>query len=230
MCRPQALSSAALDWGIEVNAIRLVPLWAGLLIASVHAGAPYEERMGGGQGWRPVPIESRSDGTAAFQAGRFATAVRLLRPYAEAGDADAQLKLGSILGGLGELGVGAERVTKDPPAAAKWLGRAAEGGNAEAMRDYARLAELGEGMARDPVTAFRYYAAAAAKLPGGREKTEAIEGALRLEPDAVRFIAQFPVGDRQAKSLAEAVAKTEELAQAARGQGVSGATSPKLRR
>ncbi|MFO1187835.1 MAG: hypothetical protein U1E87_10560 [Alphaproteobacteria bacterium] len=212
-----------------MNAIRLVPLWAGLLIASVHAGAPYEERMGGGQGWRPVPIESRSDGTAAFQAGRFATAVRLLRPYAEAGDADAQLKLGSILGGLGELGVGAERVTKDPPAAAKWLGRAAEGGNAEAMRDYARLAELGEGMARDPVTAFRCYAAAAAKLPGGREKlrrSRAPYASSRTPSVSLRNSRGRPPGE----ILAEAVAKTEELAQAARGQGVSGATSPKLRR
>lgn len=219
-----------MDWGIEVKANRLMPLWAALMIASAHAAAPYEERMGSRDGWHPLPFESRNDGTAAYETGRFASALRLLRPYAEGGDADAQFRLGSILGGLGEMGVGRERVPKDSAAAATWLGRAAQEGNLAAMREFARLSEQGEGVPKNSVIAFTYYVKAAEKLPEGAAKAAALYDAVRLKGDVLRFIAQFPEGDREAKSLADAVARTEALGKAARPEGVSGVARPDLRR
>jgi TPR repeat protein len=204
--------------------VKLGYLALGLWLAAglAQAATPYEERLGGG--WRPVPV-SRSDAVSAYEGGRFATALRLLRPFAEGSDPDAQLKAGRILGGLGELGVGAERVPTDSVAAVMWLGRSAKGGNVAAMRDYGRAAEFGDGMPRDPVLAFRFYAQAAQKLPDGEEKAAALADALRLKPEAARYAAEFPAEDRQAQSLAEALRWTETLA-----SGVTAATRPDLRR
>jgi len=202
----------------------MLGLW--LAAGFAQAATPYEERLGAGGGWRP-PVVGRGDAVSAYESGRFATALRLLKPFAEAGDPDAQLKAGRILGGLGEMGVGAERVPKDSGAAALWLGRSARGGNAAAMREYGRAAELGEGMPKDLVLAFRSYAGAAQKLPEGEGKAAALADALRLKPEAARYAAQFPAGDRQAQSLAAALRWTEGAAQAS---GVTSATGPELRR
>lgn len=206
---------------------RFLALGLWLVAGMAQAVTPYEERLGaGGGGWRPPPV-GRSDAVSAYESGRFASALRLLRPFAEGGDPDAQLRAGRILGGLGEMGVGAERVPTDSAAAALWLGRSAKGGNPAAMREYGRAAEFGEGMPKDLVLAFQFYAWAAQKLPDGEGKAAALADALRLKPEAARYAAQFPAGDRQAQSLAEALRWTEASAQAS---GVTAATRPELRR
>jgi TPR repeat protein len=83
----------------------------------------------GGGVVRSGPYE---DAIAARARGDFATELRLLRPLAERGNADAQ----SDLGDLYFLGVG---VTRDYREAAKWYRLSAEGGNADAQRVAKRL-------------------------------------------------------------------------------------------
>src|SRR5271157_5351904 len=68
------------------------------------------------------PLE---DGVAAYRQGDFATAMRLLRPLADEGDAKAEFHLGRMYA-LGQ-GVG-----QDPGQAVAWYRRAAQHGNAEA--------------------------------------------------------------------------------------------------
>src|SRR5271168_2833475 len=68
------------------------------------------------------PLE---DGEAAYRQNDFGTAMRLLRPLADAGDAKAEFHLGRMYA-LGE-GVG-----QDPGQAITWYRRAAQHGDAEA--------------------------------------------------------------------------------------------------
>ena len=63
--------------------------------------------------------EPAGAGFAAYERGDYATALQLLRPLAEAGDANAQFHLGRIhLGGRG--------VAKNETEAAQWFRRAAD--------------------------------------------------------------------------------------------------------
>lgn len=67
---------------------------------------------------------------------------------------------------------------------------------------------------------------AARKLLDGAAKAAAPADARRPKPEAARSAAQFPAGDRQAQSLAEALRWTETSAQA---NGVTAATGSDLR-
>ena len=67
----------------------------------------------------------RQDGEAAYANGDYATALRLLRPLANQGDASAQFYLGAMY----DTGQG---VPQDYPEAVKWYRKAAEQGDAKA--------------------------------------------------------------------------------------------------
>src|ERR1700675_398309 len=68
------------------------------------------------------------DGLAAYQRNDYATALKLLRPLAEQGDASAQLSLGSMyFSGRG--------VKRDQAEALKWYLRAADQGNVQAQNN-----------------------------------------------------------------------------------------------
>ncbi len=69
------------------------------------------------------PLE---EGAAAYQRGDYATALRLLRPLAEQGDAAAQNNLGVI-------SANGRGVPQDDAEAAKWFRLAAEQGLVEAQ-------------------------------------------------------------------------------------------------
>ena len=69
------------------------------------------------------PLE---DGNAAHQRGDYATAVRLLRPLADKGNAVAQIS-------LGDMSDKGEGVPQDYSKAATWYGKAANKGNADAQ-------------------------------------------------------------------------------------------------
>lgn len=104
-------------------------------------------------GW-PQARADYAEGEAALRAGDFATALRVWRPLAEAGLADAQNDMGVMYGG----GFG---VARDDAAAAGWFRRAAEQGHARGAANLARLYFHGLGVPQDLAEAARYYKQAA---------------------------------------------------------------------
>ena len=69
------------------------------------------------------PLE---DGLAAYGRGDYATAIQLLRPFADQGNADAQSRLGLLY-------ANGRGVPQDDAAAANWYQKAADQGNADAQ-------------------------------------------------------------------------------------------------
>ena len=79
-------------------------------------------------GVRPVDAEPLADGITAADAGDYATALRLWRPLANSGNANAESYLGRMyLNGWG--------LPKDYAQAAYWYRKAAEQGNREAAEN-----------------------------------------------------------------------------------------------
>lgn len=94
------------------------------------------------------------DARAAFARGEFATAMRLLKPLAEQGDAAAQSHLARMF----QRGLG---VPVDFAAAAIWYAKAAEQGDPSAQNELGRLYAAGLGVARNYVAAVQWHAKAA---------------------------------------------------------------------
>ena len=94
------------------------------------------------------------DGVAAYGKGDYATAMRLLRPLAEQGNARAQ----NYLAFMYDLGQG---VTQDYAAAVSWYRKAAEQGNANAQNNLGLTYEKGRGVTRDYAKAVSWYRKAA---------------------------------------------------------------------
>jgi TPR repeat protein len=95
-----------------------------------------------------------ADGIAAMERGDHAAAAAAWRPLAEAGQAEAQARLGFLY----EKGRG---VAQDPGRAARWYRAAAEQGHATGQYSLGRLYELGHGVARDAALALAWYREAA---------------------------------------------------------------------
>jgi TPR repeat protein len=91
---------------------------------------------------------------AAYQSGNHATALRLARPLAEAGDARAE----SLLGLIYYRGRG---VPKDYGEAVKWFHRAADQGDTAAQFYLGTMFAEGEGVPKDAVEATKWYQRAA---------------------------------------------------------------------
>ena len=105
----------------------------------------------------PVVAGSPDDAAAAYEAyrsGDDATALRLWRTLADAGNAEAQLALGAMY----EFGEG---VPANLAEAAKWYRKAAEQGNAEAQLNLGFLHVNGQGVSRDYAKALIWYEKAA---------------------------------------------------------------------
>ncbi len=100
------------------------------------------------------PIE---DAVAARLRGDYADALRILRPLASRGDANAQSNLGFMYA----TGQG---VTRDHAEAAKWYRLAAEQGRANAQYNLGRMYARGEGVPRDEAEAAKRWRAAADQL------------------------------------------------------------------
>lgn len=132
------------------------------------------------------------EGVTAMRREDFETAMRLLRPLANQGNADAQLYVGSMLlsgqgvsqdlkeavvwyrkaaeqgkasaqYALGTLYFGAPGMSRDDTVAAMWIGRAAEQGYAIAQSQLGQLYETGRGMPRDYALAAIWYRRAASQ-------------------------------------------------------------------
>lgn len=94
------------------------------------------------------------DGMAAYDAGNYAQALRLLLPLAEQGDARAQSRVGFMYGG-------GQGVQTDYDEALKWLRKAAEQEHAQAGFYLGVMFERGRGVHRDDAEAARWYRKAA---------------------------------------------------------------------
>ena len=95
-------------------------------------------------------------GIAAYDKEDYDTARQVLKPEAEKGDAEAQVKYGLIFAkGLG--------VAPDPAEAFKWFEKAAIQGNAQAMYNMGVSYDIGDVGPRDAAKAVEWYRKAAEK-------------------------------------------------------------------
>ena len=96
------------------------------------------------------------DGKAAAERGDYATAMRLIRPFAEQGNAHAQF----ILGFMYRNGQG---VPQDYATAVSWYRKAAERGDANAQNSLGYMYDHGHGVPIDYVLAYMWSNLAAAQ-------------------------------------------------------------------
>ena len=99
------------------------------------------------------PLE---DSLAAYDRGDYATAVRLLRPLAEQGNAQAQ-------NGLGAMYYNGKGVAQDFKEAVKWYRLAAAQGYASAQLNLGAMYYEGKGVTEDFIRAYMWLSIAAAK-------------------------------------------------------------------
>ena len=104
----------------------------------------------------PVSAGPFEDGVAAYGSGDYETAVQLLRPFAEQGNASAQYNLGAMY----DQGWG---VPQDYAEAVKWYRMAAEQGDAWAQVVLGVRYANGEGVPQDYVLAHMWCNIAAAQ-------------------------------------------------------------------
>jgi TPR repeat protein len=106
-------------------------------------------------GLTPAQHLAKSKGMRAIKRGEFAAAIELLRPIAEAGDAEAQNAVGEMLTD------GKRGVTIDEVEAAAWFRKAAIQGFAAGQVNVGLMLEHGTGVIRDEAEAARWYRRAA---------------------------------------------------------------------
>ncbi len=172
--------------------------------------------------------ESIEDASSALQRGDFATALRLARPLAERGDAEAQFALGSLyfkgqgvtqdyreaakwyrLGAeqgkaaaqtaLGSMYFRGQGVARDYQEAARWYRLAAEQGNAAAQTALASMYYLGQGVPKDHMRAYMWFSLAASRSSSGIGK----------EATGVRGIIQKALTSEQLTSAEDMVRRCE---------------------
>jgi TPR repeat protein len=97
------------------------------------------------------PIE---DARTAYVRGDFTTAIRIIRPLAEQGDAIAQYNLGYMY-------AHGQGVAENDTEAIKWLYKAAEQGYAAAYYSLGVMYEHGQGVVQDFVQAYVWFSLAA---------------------------------------------------------------------
>ena len=104
----------------------------------------------------PVLAGPLEDARAAYDKQDYTTALRLLRPLAAQGDADAQFHLGVMY----QVGQG---VPQDYAQAVKWYRLAADQGDADAQMALGHMYDLGQGVPRDAVEAHKWFNLSAAR-------------------------------------------------------------------
>ena len=165
----------------------------------------------------PANAGALGDGLAAYKRGDHATALRLWRPLAEQGVAEAQNNLGLMYAsgegvpqddaeavkwfrlaaeqgdasGQSRLGImytDGKGVPQDFNEAAKWTRKAAEQGDAHAQALLAGMYALGQGVPTDIVLAYMWYNLAAA---------QGVEPAQRVKKLAVEFMTFDQIAEAQ---------------------------------
>jgi len=102
----------------------------------------------------PVAAGPGEDAAAAYARGDYATALRLLRPLAEQGDAQAQYNLGVLY----DNGRG---VPQDNAEAMKWYRKAADQGDARSQNNLASMYATGQGVPKNYAEAMKWFRRAA---------------------------------------------------------------------
>ena len=108
------------------------------------------------------------DGMDANDSGDYAAALRLWRPLAEQGHADAQTGLGAMYG----MGLG---VPQNHAEAVKWYQLAAEQGHVRAQHNLGVTYATGQGAPQDYVQAHMWFNLAASRLLPGEGYNAAIQ-------------------------------------------------------
>jgi TPR repeat protein len=98
----------------------------------------------------PVAAGPFEDADAAYSKGDYATALRLLRPLADQGNADAQV-------GLGIIFANGHGVPQDYAEAMKWLRKSADQGNANGEYYLGFSYAKGQGVTQDWVEANKWF-------------------------------------------------------------------------
>ncbi len=111
------------------------------------------------------PLEDALD---AYDSGDYATALRLWRPLAEQGNADAQTRLGVMY----ENGQG---VPEDYARAVKWYRLAAHQGNGTALLNLGAMYAHGRGVPQAYVQAHICFNLSASRLPPGKDRDKAVQ-------------------------------------------------------
>lgn len=116
------------------------------------------------------PLE---EGEAAFQKDDYATALQLLRPLANQGDADGQVT-------LGEMYREGRGVPQDYAQAVAWFRKAADQGSANGQSSLGLMYEAGWGVPQDYVLAHMWY-----NLAASRAVNDASKGVAAIYRDLV---------------------------------------------
>jgi TPR repeat protein len=106
-----------------------------------------------------VAAKVTDDAAAAFAAGDYTTALRVLRPLADQGNADAQTYVGVMY----HNGQGAPQ---DHTEAARWYRKAAEQGYASAQNNLGLLYAYGQGVPQNHVEAYKWLSLAVSRYSG----------------------------------------------------------------
>jgi len=124
-------------------------MWFVALVCSIFLASCASEHSG------VRPGETIMDGQAAYKRGDYATALRIYRPLAVQGNADAQLSMGVMYAeGLG--------VARDFSETAKWYRLGAEQGDARMQYYLGLMYGVGQGVTQDLVRAQMWIGLAAA--------------------------------------------------------------------
>lgn len=117
----------------------------------------------------------------AFDAGDYATAYKLFKPRAEAGDSEAQ----NYLGVHYYLGLGVQR---DLPKALQWYEKAALQGDPDAQFNYGLMFHNAYGTDQDITTAFKwYYASYRQGNPNAERYMNSLADANLLSPNQIDY-------------------------------------------
>lgn len=165
-------------------------------------------------GARGVALAGFDEGLAAVEAGDYAAALGEFTPLAEAGDSEAQYQLAILhkdgLGtardddeaarlyrmaadqelsaaqlGLGQMYAYGQGVDYDAVEAVVWYRRAAEQGLAEAQVLLGMSYAYGDGVVMDMVHAHKWLNLAAAAMPPGYQRDEAVDSRAMIEAELI---------------------------------------------
>jgi hypothetical protein len=151
------------------------------------------------------PVSDIDAGSAAYQKGRYATALRLLRPLAEQGDVRAQSTVALIYyHGRG--------VRQDDAEAAKWFRLAADQGDATSQFNLGVMYGEGQGVPQDDNEAVQWYRRAADQNNAQAQYNLGLWYATKGEAGSQDFVnahmwfnlaaARFPASDTRNRGLA----------------------------
>jgi TPR repeat protein len=136
----------------------------------------------------PVLAGPLEDGDAAYNRGDYATALRLWRPLAEQGFANAQNNLGLMY-------ANGQGVARDNREAVKWYRLAAEQGFAQAQYNLGFMYAKGRGVARDYARAHMWANLSASSFSASEVKQR--DQAIKIRDALVKWMSPAQIAEAQ---------------------------------